>query len=207
MTAIWGFYMNGIQKIIERINADAAAERAQITAEAEAGCAEIEAKYAKTAQAEYQKVITDGVKTAGQRLERRASVAAIEAKKQLLTTKQEMVQAAFERAVQLLSELPDDQYTALLARLASEASRTGIEILAFSAQDAARVGAAVKDAANATLRRAGKAANLTVSPAARNIRGGVIVINGDIETNCSLDALVSMQHNALSGKVAEKLFS
>jgi V/A-type H+-transporting ATPase subunit E len=199
--------MNGIQKIIERIEADAAAERADLTAEAEARCAEIEAKYAQTAQAEYQKVITNGEKTAGQRLERRASVAAIEAKKQVLTTKQEMVQAAFERAVQLLAELPDEQYTALLAGLASAASRTGIEILAFSARDAAKVGEAVKDAANASLQRAGKAANLTVSPATRNIRGGVIVVNGDIETNCSLDALVSMQRNALSGKVAETLFS
>jgi V/A-type H+-transporting ATPase subunit E len=179
----------------------------QITAEAEASCAELEAKYAQTAQAEYQKVITNGEKAAEQRLERRASVMAIEAKKQLLTTKQEMVQAAFERAVQLLAELPDEQYTAFLAGLASDASRTGIEILAFSARDAAKVGEAVKDAANASLRRAGKAANLTVSPATRNIRGGVIVINGDIETNCSLDALVSMQRNALSGKVAETLFS
>lgn len=198
--------MNGIQKIIERIEADAAAEQTQIIAEAEARCAEIEAKYAEAAQAEYQKIITGGEKLARQRLERRASVAAIDAKKQVLATKQEMVLAAFEHAARLLAELPDEQYIPLFARLASDASRTGTELLAFSAQDASRVGEAVKEAANALLRRAGKGANLTISPDTRNIRGGVIVINGDIETNCSLDALVSMHRNALSSKVAEKLF-
>ncbi|NLA86750.1 MAG: hypothetical protein GX847_05595 [Clostridiales bacterium] len=199
--------MNGIQRIIDRIEADAAAERAQILSEAEARCAEIGAQYTETAQAEYQKVITDGEKMVKQRLERQDSAAAIEAKKQILAAKQEMVSAAFERAVRLLSELPDAQYTKLLARLAADASRTGAETLAFSARDVSRVGESVKNEANALLRQSSKEANLTVSPDTRDIRGGVIVINGDIETNCSLDALVSMQRNALSGRIAEKLFS
>lgn len=199
--------MNGIQKIIDRIEADAAAERAQIAAEAEARCAAIGTSYAKAAQAEYQKITADGEKTASQRLERLAGAAATEAKKQILAAKQEMVQAAFDHAARLLSELPDDQYIPLLARLAFRASRTGTELLAFSARDASRVGEAVKDAANALLREAGKTADLRVSPDTRPIRGGVIVISGSIETNCSMDSLVSMQRSVLSGKVAEKLFS
>jgi vacuolar-type H+-ATPase subunit E/Vma4 len=80
-------------------------------------------------------------------------------------------------------------------------------MLAFSEQDARRVGTAVKDAANALLRQAGKTADLTVSPETRHIRGGVIVLSGDIETNCSIDALLAMERNALSGEVAAKLFS
>lgn len=199
--------MNGIQKIIDRIEADAAAERTQIATEAEARCAAIEAAYAEAAQAEYQKIVAHGEKTAMQRLERRAGAAATEAKKQILAAKQEMVRAAFDHAARLLSELPDDQYIPLLARLAFRASRTGTEMLAFSARDASRVGEAVKNAANALLRQAGKTADLRVSPDTRSIRGGVIVISGNIETNCSTDSLVSMQRSALSGKVAETLFS
>jgi V/A-type H+-transporting ATPase subunit E len=200
-------YVNGIQRIIDRIEADAADERAQIAAEAEARCATIEAAYAEAAQAEYQKITARGEKTASQLLERRAGAAATEAKKQILATKQEMVQAAFDRAAWLLSELPDDRYIPLLARLAFRASRTGTETLVFSPRDVSRVGEAVKDAANALLRQAGKTADLRVSPETRNIRGGVIVISGNIETNCSADSLVSMQRSALSGKVAEMLFS
>jgi V/A-type H+-transporting ATPase subunit E len=199
--------MNGIQKIIDRIEADAAAERAQIAAEAEARCAETEAAYAKAAQAEYEKLVTDAQQSVAQRLERKSGAAATEAKKQMLAAKQEMVLAAFDRAAQLISGLPDAQYISFLARLASRASRTGTEMLAFSEQDARRVGTAVKDAANALLRQAGKTADLTVSPETRHIRGGVIVLSGDIETNCSIDALLAMERNALSGEVAAKLFS
>lgn len=199
--------MNGIQKIIERIESDADAERAQIISEAEARCAEIEASSAEMARSEYERIVSDGEQMARQRLERRTSVAALEAKKQVLAVKQEMVQAAFERAVRLLLELPDEQYVELLSRLASVASRTGNEILAFSERDTVRVGETVKDAANTLLRREGKAADLQVSPDPRNIRGGVIISCGSIETNCSLDALVSRERNALSGKVADLLFS
>ena len=198
--------MNGIQKIIDHIEADAAAERAAILAEAEAACAELNRPVRQAEQSEYQRLLNDGTKAAAQRREYRASIAALEAKKQVLAAKQEMVRAAFERAAQQLSELPDDRYIPLLARLAADASRTGSEVLAFSVRDASRIGEAVKDAANELLRRAGKAAGLSVSKDTRNIRGGVIVISGDIETNCSIDALVALHRNALSGKVSEKLF-
>lgn len=201
-----GNKMNGIQKIIDHIKADAEAECALIAAQAEISCAEMSAVYAKSEQSAYEKIVSDGAKKAEQQLERLTSVAALEAKKQVLATKQEMVLATFERAAELLSDLPDDRYVPLLARLAAEASRTGYEKLAFSARDVLRVGEKVKDAANALLSRAGKEANLTVSTDTRNIRGGVIVLNGDIETNCSVDALVSQHRNALSNKVAQKLF-
>lgn len=197
--------MNGIQRIIDHIKADAASESAAIAAQADARCAEIRAEFERAKQAEYQKILKDGTKRAEQHLERRASVTVLEAKKQVLTTKQEMVGAAFERAAQLLSDLPNDQYIPLLARLASEAARTGHEQLAFSPRDAKNVGEAVKDAANNLLRLSGLEASLTLADEVRNIRGGVIVINGDIETNCSLDALVSQHRNELSGRVAEKL--
>lgn len=197
---------NGIEKIIDHIEAEAAAERAAIAAEAEAGCKEILAAYAKTAETEYQKLVSAGAAEAKQRIGRLGSTAALEAKKQVLSAKQEMVNAAFDRAAELLAGLSDDRYITLAAGLAAGASRTGCEKLAFSPADQARVGKAVTDAANALLRQAGKTADLTLSPDTRGIRGGVIVINGDIETNCSIDALVSQHRNALSGKVAEKLF-
>jgi V/A-type H+-transporting ATPase subunit E len=203
-----GVYMNnGIEKIIDHIEAEAAAERAAILAEADARCEEILASYAKTAAEEYQKIVSAGAAEAQQRISRLGSTAALEAKKQVLAAKQEMVNAAFERAAELLIGLNEDRYVPLLARLAADASRTGSELLAFSPADQARVGKAVTATANELLRRAGKTANLTLSPDARSIRGGVIVMSGDIETNCSIDALVSQHRNELSGKVAEKLFA
>ncbi|MDR3278478.1 MAG: hypothetical protein LBT12_06865, partial [Oscillospiraceae bacterium] len=116
--------MNGIQKIIDRIAADSAAECAAIAAEADARREELKAEYSQAEQDTYWKLINTGAKETEQRLERLGSVASLEAKKQVLATKQEMVLAAFDRAAQLLSELPDDKYIPLLSRLAADASRT-----------------------------------------------------------------------------------
>ena len=198
--------MNGIQRIIDRIEADAASELAQIAEEAESRCAEIEAAYSAAAQVEYRKIISDARLESERRLERKSGAAATEIKMQLLAVKQEILSSAFDRAAQIISELPDERYIPFLARLASRASMTGTEKLVFSERDARRVGSAVKDEANALLRRAGKTADLTVSAETRPIRGGVIVQSGDIETNCSIDALIAMEFRTLSGVVAAELF-
>ncbi len=198
--------MNGIDRIIDRIEADAASELAQIAKEAELRCAEIEAAYSASAQTEYQKIISEARLAAEQLLERKAGAAANAIKMQMLAAKQEILSSAFDRAARLISDLPDERYIPFLARLASRASRTGTEELAFSERDALRLGTAVKDAANALLRLDGKTAALTVSPETRPIRGGVIVLNGDIETNCSIDALIAMELRTLSGEVASVLF-
>ncbi|MDR2615069.1 MAG: hypothetical protein LBC28_00665, partial [Oscillospiraceae bacterium] len=129
-----------------------------------------------------------------------------EARKQLLAEKQALLSEAFELAETLLRELPDGDYTALLSRLAAEGSRTGAEELILSQDDRARFGMAITDGANKRLREAGLRAELTLSPSVRAIRGGVIVSGADIETNCSLAALVSLYKNELSPRVAELLF-
>ena len=54
--------MTGIEKITGRIEADARAEAAAITAEANAKCAEIRAEYDKKAQDEYWTRVRAGVK-------------------------------------------------------------------------------------------------------------------------------------------------
>ncbi len=72
--------MNGIEKILEHIEAEAAAECAAIAAEADARCAEITAEYTKAAQSEYEKAMSDGEIKARQRFERLSSAAALEAK-------------------------------------------------------------------------------------------------------------------------------
>lgn len=53
---------------------------------------------------------------------------------------------------------------------------------------------------------AGKPAQLTLSAETRPIRGGVVLKNGLIETNCSLGTLVDGLRPELSGKVAARLF-
>lgn len=198
--------MNGIDKIISHIKADSDAECKAITDEASFKCEEIRAQYEKAARDEYETLISKGKQDAENRADRLSHVAELESKKQILAAKQEMVSLAFERAVQMITELPENEYIALLVQLASGASRTGSEQVILSAGDRARFGKTVCVKANEVLSAAGKPANLKLSEQTRNIRGGLILSSGDIEVNCSADALVMQLKNELSSKAAGVLF-
>ena len=196
--------MNGIEKISARILADAEAEAAAIRGQAEEKAAQIAADYDKKIAAEQQRLSAEA--EAAKQLERDQGAARMAARRQLLETKQALVDKAFRQAEQQLRSLPQAEYEALCAHLACGASTSGCEELIFSAEDRERVGAAVTAKANELLQKAGKPAQLTLSAETRPMRGGVVLKNGLIETNCSLGTLVDGLRPELSGKVAARLF-
>jgi V/A-type H+-transporting ATPase subunit E len=198
--------MNGVQNIIDRIDADSAAECAEIAAEAERQCEEIKAEYSKAEQDAYWKIVNEGAKEAEQRIERLGSVAKLEARKQILAAKQELVARAFERAAEKIAQLPTDRYVSFLAELAVKAAVEGTELLIFSREDAARVGKRVCDGANAGLAKMRRTAKLTLSDTPGAFKGGFILTSGEVETNCTAQSLVSQYRNELSAAVAEALF-
>jgi len=196
--------MNGIDKIIARLQSDTQTEIDALNAETEARCAALRAEYAEKAQAVYDARIRTGTEECRVQGERLASAADMESRKGMLAFKQSLVSDAFLGAVKQLTELPRDEYVSFLAGLAAKAAADGTEELVFNAKDAAAVGADVAKAANALLGAKGR---LTVSSQTRDIPGGVIVRQGDIETNCAVDVLVQMQRSALASQVAEVLFA
>lgn len=199
--------MNGIEKITAKLESEARAEIEAINAEAAAKCEEIKKEYEKKAQDEYWKRVQEGTKSVENRVERMASAADMEAKKSILAFKQEMVSKAFDRAVQNISEMPREEYIAFLAGQTAKAASTGEEELIFNARDRKEFGADAAKAANALLKKKGLAGGLTVSDETREIPGGLIVKQGDIEVNCSVDILVQLYRNELASQVAEILFA
>lgn len=198
--------MNGIERIIARIDREAQAEADAIRAEAAQTCEDIRVADDQKAQEKYWQIVRTGVKDCEARVQRLGSTAAMEAKKSILALKQDMVAAAFRRAEELLCQLPEAEYVSLFARLAAEAAVTGAEELIFNEQDRARVGEKVAAAANALLAAKGKAGGMTVSAMTRGIKGGLIVRQGDIETNCSVEAMTELHRSALAAQVASALF-
>ena len=227
--------MNGIEKITGQIDADIQKEVDAILDQARAQVREIEAKYDAQAQAEAQAILERGEKEAALRRERLHSMAQLEARKAALAAKQEMVERAFDLALQKLVDLPEADYIALLSRLAVEASRTGQEQVVFSQKDRARYGKQVVTQANEilakrvaprlpedlTASRAGALLDrvvtgasavlagtgmLTMAEDAQPIAGGLILRDGRVETNCSFEALIRLQRGPLSAEVAKVLF-
>ena len=199
--------MNGIERISNRLVADAEAEIAALNAETKATCDEITAEYQRRAQEEYESRLSEGTRAAETRMQRLGSAAEMEAKKSILAFKQEMVAKAFDDASAKLASLPEEQYVKFLASQVAAAAATGKETLIFNARDKAAVGAKVAKTANAALEKQGIPGGLTVSDETRDISGGVIVRQGNIEVNCAVETLVSLRRSELASQVAEILFS
>ena len=227
--------MNGIEKITERIEGDAQREIDALLESAQAEADGIAQRYRAQADRESADLIQRGEKAAAERVERLGSVAQLEARKLTLAAKQEMLDRAFELALQKLCTLPDEEYIDLLADLTVKAARSGREQVIFSQKDRSRVGKAVVTKANEILARqvapklpgeltdtkagalldkvvaAGSAilagtGMLTLAEETRPIKGGVILSDGDVEVNCTFETLVRLQREAMSGEAAKALF-
>ena len=67
------------------------------------------------------------------------AVAQLEARKSKLAAKQRMVELAFNKAIEKMVSLPDNQYQQLLEELVSESTKDGNEEILLSATDKAKM--------------------------------------------------------------------
>ena len=205
--------MNGIEKITGQIGADVQKEIDAALDQARAQAKEIEARYESQAQTQGEALRRKGEQDAALRRERLVDVARLEARKTLLAAKQDLVGQAFDLALKKLLELPDQEYIALLAKLAVAASRTGREQVIFSQKDRSRYGKQAVTMANEMLakkagpRAAESAGMLTLAEESRPMAGGLILRDGRVETNCSFEVLIHLQRDTLSAEVARALFA
>lgn len=196
--------MEGINKITDRISEDVRREIGEIAAQAQSEAEGIKARCTQQAEKETAEILARGRKAADERVERLGSVARLEAKKTVLAAKQELVNKAFEQALKNLCALPEGEYTALLARLAAAAAKTGREQVILSQKDRTRFGKQVVTAANELL---GGKGGLTLAEEVRPLEGGLVLQGDRVEVNCSFETLVRLQRDALAGQVAQVLFA
>ena len=227
--------MEGIEKITAKIIQDSEAEITKLLADTEEKVQTIGEAAQAQADKESAEILERGRRAAQERLERLKSAAKMETKKLELAAKQEVLGEAFDLALDKLCALPEQEYIALLTQLALEASTSGKEQLVFSPKDRTRVGKQVVVAANEAMVKGvapelpgaitdtkvgaflGKVVNstaamvtgtgmLTLSEETRNIRGGFIMVDGDVEINCAFETLVRLQREKLEKDVAQVLF-
>ena len=193
--------MNGIEKITQRIEADAQAEIDRILSAAREEADQITGRYKAQADAEAASLAARNEKSAAEREERLVSVAQMEARKVQLAAKQEMVEKAYDLALEKLCAMPDARYTEVLAVLLVQASSNGRGEAIFSPEDRERVGKAAVDKANAA---SGK--QLKLSKETRPLKGGFVLRDENIEVNCTFDTLVRLEKAETTGAVVKKLF-
>ena len=193
--------MDKIQNIVAKIAADTQAEIDALTAQAEAEAAEVAAGFQAQADALAEELAAKGTAASAEREERMASVAQLEVRQVMLGAKQEMLDKAFDRALDKLCNLEDADYIDLLAELLIQSSTTGKEKVVFSQKDRTRVGKAAVTRANDKTN-----GSLTLSEESRPMKGGFILQDGKVEVNCAFETLVRLQRTEMAGQVAKVLF-
>ena len=193
--------MDGIEKITAKIAADAQAEADALLVQAREEAQAITNRAKAKADAIAAELGEKGRRAAAEREERMASVAQLDARKVQLAAKQELLDKAFDCALANLCATESGELTALLAGLLVKASRTGKEKVAFNVADRARVG---KDAVLLANEKGGL--SLTLAEETRSIKGGFILVDGKVETNCAFETLVRLQRESMAGEVAKLLF-
>ena len=127
--------MDGIEKIIGRINAAAAEDCAAIAQKAQQESELIRADYAQKVQSAYESAMKSGERELAQEAERIIRNAKLKNRQELLAAKQALLDKAFESAKQKLKALPEDEYIAWLASMASQATKGSGELI-LDAKDA-----------------------------------------------------------------------
>lgn len=195
--------MDGIEKIIRQIIAEAEADSAAAAAEAKAKADEIIASYEANAEAVYARAMDAGraeIDADALHIERNASLGS---RKAILAVKQELVNKAFSLAEKKLRSIPRARYIEWLASMAAEAASGGEEMI-FDACDA-DAAQLIADKANEKLAAKGKAA-VTVSEKTAEIGAGFILRRGDVTVNCSAEELLELARKDMTAQAAAKLF-
>ena len=198
--------MHGIENIIEKVLSDARAEASQIVSEAQTEAGAIIAAADKAAQAKAGEIIARAQADMPEVRRRRESVAELEARKTQLAIKQELVSTAFDQAKDILLKMDGERYTNLLCQLAAEAAPSGQGEIILSAKDREAYGKEVVKGTNKLLAAAGVEGKMALAEQTREVTGGLVVKQGQIETNCLIDTLLRLCKEELSLQIADALF-
>lgn len=212
--------MNGIKPLLEHLQKDTDAKLHALHAETAAQVEDLEKDYAHRARELKNALLAQGKEQLRQEHQRQLRLAHLSGRNRLLSAKQALLSATFQRAMEQLTALPREAYTQLLIDLCVQAAEEGGSwSVLLSPQDRECVGSAVVEGANALLaqrsRRESKAPTaqspaappLTLSPDSRPIVGGVILHADGVELNGSFDALLALHRESLEGQLAQRLFA
>ncbi len=193
--------MSGIEKIIQEIDHNASSVCDEILHNANLKAEKIIAD----AQGSADKILSSEKTKTVSKLEdiaaRADSAAALEEKKTILLTKQEIISLMLNNALENMKTLPDDEYFSLIEKMIIK-NHSGISgQICFGMKDLGRLPDGfeekIKDISNGSL-------SLSKTPVA--IDSGFILVYEGIDMNCSFDAIFRSQWEDLSDKASKILF-
>lgn len=198
--------MAGIEKLKEKILQDSEAKADAVIAEAKRQAQEIIDKANGRAVQRAEEIHKKASADAAEKLKISNSMLELEMRKDILLTKQQLIEEVFHKALQSLSNMDSNEYEAILFKLIVGAVETGREEILLSAKDRNKLGADFGSKLNTALVQAGKNGTIKVSEETRDIAGGFVLKSEGVEINYSFEALLRMYRDEIEPEVAAILF-
>jgi len=195
----------GAEKLIEKIIGDAQRDAEMYWHEAEEKKQAMRDKLNKDIEkrkAEIDRMSDDAVRENKKRM---AAVYDLEYRKQLLVAKQEMMAQAKALAMQKLSSLPDDQYLSLLKQRLIDCASSGRGGIIVSRNEK-RINAAFLRDVNKALKSERGTGEVELLNETRDITGGFVYVDGGLEIDMSIEALLNEAWQQSETDVAAVLF-
>lgn len=194
--------MTGLETILQQIAADAKAEADELLQAAEQEKAKLlsEAK-AKAEECEKAAIVL-GEEQAKQIRERAESAAQMERRNAILACKQELIRETITQVKEALATAPDEKYFAVLESLAAKFAAEGKAELRLNKRDLERLPGDFTE----RLKAAAPQTELTIAAEPIDIANGFVLAYGEIDINCTLDAVFDGAQAELSDAVSRTLW-
>lgn len=182
------------RKEVERIKKEAGEEAERVFEEAGGKIDSIKEKIRHDAQISLQ-----------DEKKRILTMANLEARKKVLEKKQDLVEEAFQKALNYLKHLSDKEYKRTIKELLLRTAESGEEEIVISLEEK-RLTSVLLNEVNETLSSKGKLGKLKLSPERRKFQGGFILKAGRKEINNTFNSFFQEKREELEAEVAGILF-
>ncbi len=130
----------------------------------------------------------------------------LEARKTILSTKQDIIEKTFNKALDKIIKLDDEQYLNFIKKIILNNIEKGDETIFISPLDKDRISKNFIKEINDELQANGKQGKLKLSSTYLDIKGGVVIGSDNIRKNSSLEIMFKNVREELEIKISQYLF-
>lgn len=199
--------MSGAEKLKEKIIAEAEAQAKRLLEEARKRADTIVTHGEREGAAKKDALLVQARVQAEERKHRALTITELDARKQILAAKEELIEDTFNQALTRLQALDREKYRELIFPMILAAVQRGDEELIISPDQIEHFDASFLGKINEALRRQGKKGEIALAGETRPLKGGFVLRAGEVEFNNSFDSLLRMQRDLLEPAVAGMLFA
>ena len=193
-------------KIVFKIEEEAAAEVAVILAEAKKKADASAKKIIDEAHAKAQEIQEESLLDAKEAAHRQELIAELEARKNSLDSKRQILEEAYNLAAKELAQLTDEKWKKLIIAIVNNASVSGQEKLCVPAKDLPKYKNGFLLEINADLTAKGKRGELALAEETAPFSDGVLLIGKNSDVDCSFATILQEMRRKTEREVAAILF-